>query len=136
MPWIVSLYTSRTIQARLLSILVNTVFNLKDSWIVTLLGVKTRVGHRLSECLHLLEDLFPGRLRDKQLVAISTIDTEYITGAEATKEAVWIRNFINDLRVPGVFIDTVPLYIDNNSALKLTRNLEFHSRSKHIDVKH
>jgi hypothetical protein len=49
---------------------------------------------------------------------------------------VWIRNFINDPRIPGVHIDTVPLYIDNNSALKLTRNPEFHSRSKHIDVKH
>jgi hypothetical protein len=36
----------------------------------------------------------------------------------------------------GVHIDTVPLYIDNNSALKLTRNPEFRSRSKHIDVKH
>src|SRR5204862_6477111 len=44
--------------------------------------------------------------------------------------------FINDLRIPGIRIDTVPLYIDNNSALKLTRNPEFHSRSKHIDVKH
>ena len=49
---------------------------------------------------------------------------------------MWIRNFINDLRIPGVHIDTVPLYIDNNAALKLTRNPEFHSRAKHIDVKH
>jgi hypothetical protein len=69
-------------------------------------------------------------------VATSTMDAEYIAGAEAAKEAVWIRNFINDLRIPGVHVDTVPPYIDNNSALKLTRNPEFHSRSKHIDVKH
>jgi hypothetical protein len=72
----------------------------------------------------------------QKTVAISTIDIEYIAGAEAAKEAVWIRNFINDLRIPEVYIDTVPLYIDNNLALKLTRNPEFHSRSKHIDVKH
>ncbi|KZZ88211.1 hypothetical protein BBO_09576 [Beauveria brongniartii RCEF 3172] len=64
------------------------------------------------------------------------MDAEYNAAAEAAKEAVWIRNFINDLRIPGVHIDTVPLYIDNNSALKLTRNPEFHNRSKHIDVKH
>lgn len=64
------------------------------------------------------------------------MDAEYIAGAEAAKEAVWIRNFINDLCIPGVHIDTVPLNIHNNSALKLTRNPEFHSRSKHIDVKH
>jgi hypothetical protein len=72
----------------------------------------------------------------QKTVATSTMDAEYIAGAEAAKEAVWIRNFINDLRIPGVHIDTVPLYIDSNSALKLTRNPEFHSRSKHIDVKH
>jgi len=72
----------------------------------------------------------------QKTVATSTMDAEYIAGAEAAKEAVWIRNFINDLRIPGVHIDTVPLYIDNNSALKLTKNPEFHSRSKHIDVKH
>ena len=64
------------------------------------------------------------------------MDAEYIVGTEAAKEAVWIRNFINDLRIPGVHIDIVPLYIDNNSALKLTRNPEFHSRLKHIDIKH
>lgn len=72
----------------------------------------------------------------QKTVATSTMDAEYIAGAEAAKEAVWIRSFINDLRIPGVHVDAVPLYIDNNSALKLTRNPEFHSRSKHIDVKH
>ena len=72
----------------------------------------------------------------QKTVATSTMDAEYIAGTEAAKEAVWIRNFINDLQIPGVYIDTIPLYIDNNSALKLTRNPEFHSRSKHIDVKY
>jgi len=72
----------------------------------------------------------------QKTVATSTMDAEYTASAEATKEAVWIHNFINDLRIPGVHIDSVPLYIDNNSALKLTRNPEFHNRSKHIDVKH
>jgi hypothetical protein len=72
----------------------------------------------------------------QKTVATSTMDAEYVACAEAAKEAMWIRNFINDLRIPGVHIDTVPLYIDNNAALKLTRNPEFHSRSKHIDVKH
>ncbi|OQE71140.1 hypothetical protein PENNAL_c0111G02651, partial [Penicillium nalgiovense] len=72
----------------------------------------------------------------QKTVATSTMDAEYIACAEAAKEAMWIRNFINDLRIPGVHIDTVPLYIDNNAALKLTRNPEFHSRAKHIDVKH
>ena len=74
--------------------------------------------------------------RRQATVAQSTMDAEYIASAEAAKEAVWIRNFINDLRIPGCYIESVPLYIDSNAALKLTRNPEFHSKSKHIDVKH
>ena len=49
---------------------------------------------------------------------------------------MWIRGFINNLRIPGIFIKSVPLYVDYNSALKLTRNPEYYSKSKHIDVKH
>ncbi|OKP08903.1 hypothetical protein PENSUB_5509, partial [Penicillium subrubescens] len=48
-----------------------------------------------------------------------------------TQERKW-----ENIRIPGGYIDTVPLYIDCNSALKLTRNPEFHNKSKHIDVKH
>jgi hypothetical protein len=72
----------------------------------------------------------------QKTVATSTLDAEYIASAEAAKEAVWIRNFINDLRIPGIHVKSVPLYIDCNSALKLTHNPEFHAKSKHIDVKH
>jgi hypothetical protein len=72
----------------------------------------------------------------QKTVATSTLDAEYVAGAEAAKEAIWIRNFINDLRIPGIYVKSVPLYIDCNSALKLTRNPEFHSKSKHIDVKY
>lgn len=69
-------------------------------------------------------------------VAISTMDAEYLAAGAAAAQAIWIRNFINDLRIPGCHIRSVPLYIDNNAALKLTRNPEFHAKSKHIDIKH
>lgn len=32
--------------------------------------------------------------------------------------------------------EDVPLHIDNLSAIKLTKNPEFHSRTKHIAIKH
>jgi len=35
------------------------------------------------------------------------------------------------------FVRKTPiLYTDNASAIKLTKNLEYHKRSKHIDVRH
>lgn len=72
----------------------------------------------------------------QKTVATSTINAEYIASAKAAKEAVWICNFINDLCIPRVHINTILLYINNNLALKLTRNPKFHSKSKHINVKH
>jgi hypothetical protein len=44
-----------------------------------------------------------------QKTIATPIDAEYIASAEAAKEAVWSRNFINDLRSPGIYIDVVPL---------------------------
>lgn len=68
-------------------------------------------------------------------IAQSTMDAEYIAASEAARDAVWIRNFLNDLRIRDIAVKTVPLGIDNNCALKLTRNPEFHARAKHIEVK-
>jgi hypothetical protein len=44
-------------------------------------------------------------------------------------------NSINDLRIPGVHIDAMPLYIDSNSALKLTkiRNFTLY-RDPHMNI--
>jgi hypothetical protein len=63
------------------------------------------------------------------------MDAEYVAYAETANEAVWVRNVINGLHVPGVYIDAVRLCVDCNSALKLTRNPEFHNKSKYIDGK-
>jgi hypothetical protein len=69
-------------------------------------------------------------------VAILTINVKYIASVKAIKEAVWICSFINDLYILGVHIDIVPLYINNNLALKLTRNPEFYNKLKYINIKH
>ena len=49
------------------------------------------------------------------------------------KEVVWMRRLLQDL---GRRQDQpTELFIDNQSAIKLARNSEFHQRTKHIDVK-
>lgn len=72
----------------------------------------------------------------QKTVATLIMNIEYVTGIEVAKEAVWLWGFINDLHIPRVYIEKIPLYINNNSTLKLMQNPENHSRSKHIDVKH
>lgn len=71
----------------------------------------------------------------QKTVSLSTTEAEYIAASEATKEAIWLKGIINELDI-AYHIDGVPLHIDNDSAMKLTKNAEFHARTKHINVKH
>ena len=68
-------------------------------------------------------------------MAISSTEAEYMALTEATREAVYLRRFLNKF-------DTVAedratkIYCDNQSAAKLVQNPMFHGRTKHIDVRH
>jgi hypothetical protein len=37
----------------------------------------------------------------QKIVPVSTTDTEYIAASEASREAVWLRRFINGLEIDG-----------------------------------
>ena len=53
----------------------------------------------------------------QEAVADSTIEAEYITASDVTKEVVWIKKFIIELGiVPGI-ANPVDLYCDNNGAV-------------------
>lgn len=67
-------------------------------------------------------------------VALSSTEAEYIAGAHATKEAVWLRRLLADLGLDARSPTT--LFIDNQSAIAIARNPEFHDRTKHIDIRH
>jgi hypothetical protein len=69
----------------------------------------------------------------QKTVAVSTCEAEYVAASEAAKEAIWIQGLLKELDIP---IPTINLAIDNEAALRLTRNPEHHERSKHIDVRY
>ena len=74
--------------------------------------------------------------RRQRTVAMSTCEAEYVAGYKATQEIIWVQNMINDLRIKDLEVTSTPLLIDNNAALKLTRNPELHDRTKHIELKY
>ena len=47
----------------------------------------------------------------------SKIEAEYIVVSMASKEVVWIKNFITELGVVPNIVDSVKLYCDNNKAI-------------------
>jgi len=64
----------------------------------------------------------------------STVEAEYIVSSDASREAIWLRKLIFGLF--GNKLETTVIHCDNQSCMKLTENLVFHDRSKHIDMKY
>jgi hypothetical protein len=67
-------------------------------------------------------------------IAQSTTEVEYIAASDASKEAVWLRKLVYGLF--GDKLETTMVHYDNRSCIKLPKNLVFHDRSKHIDMKY
>ena len=65
---------------------------------------------------------------------LTTIDSEYVAATVATRETVCLRKLSGDLgshcNKPTV------LFIDNQSAIRLAKNPEFHKCTKYIEVKY
>ena len=67
-------------------------------------------------------------------VALSTTEAEYVALSQAVQELTWLTLLTSDLlETQG---ETPVLYADNQSAIKLVKNPEFHKRTKHIDVRY
>lgn len=49
------------------------------------------------------------------------------------KEAIWLRGLVSEL---GLQQDVLVIFCDSQSAVHLTRNSKYHSRTKHIEIKH
>lgn len=71
--------------------------------------------------------------RRQPCTSLSTTEAEYIAASETSKESVWLRRMLNQLGEKQS--DPTPIHCDNQSAIKLVRNPEFHNRTKHISVR-
>ena len=72
--------------------------------------------------------------RLQRCVSLSTTEAEFIAACESTKEAVWLRSLLSEIL--GVSNGSTPLLCDNEGAIRLVKNPEFHQRTKHIDIKY
>ena len=73
------------------------------------------------------------RSKKQTVVALSTAEAEYVALAAAAQEAVWIQNVLKGLSES--VSQTCTIHEDNQSAIAIARNPQFHGRTKHIDIK-
>jgi len=69
----------------------------------------------------------------QEIVSLSTTESKYVAATSAAKEALWLRSLISQLF--GTPPDTTTLFSDNQSAIALTKDHQYHARTKHIDIR-
>jgi hypothetical protein len=67
----------------------------------------------------------------QKTVALSSTEAEYVALTNAIKEGVWLKQLLSELGSQ----DKMTILCDNKSTICLTNYPEFHSRTKHIDIR-
>lgn len=88
---------------------------------------------------------FLGIVEDKATISTSTCEPEYIAQTETACEAVWIRGLLGELGIlettleegyPKTIAPPTTIFADNQGAVKLTENPEYHRKIKQIPIKY
>lgn len=66
-------------------------------------------------------------------VALSTTEAEYVAAAVCCAQLLWLKNQLSDF---NLFFNDVPIYCDNMSAICVAKNPVYHSKMKHIEIRH
>jgi hypothetical protein len=72
--------------------------------------------------------------RKQTSVALSMVEAEYIATCSTSNEAMWLWKLL-----AGLFdleLEATCIWCDNQSCVKLTENLVFHDKSKHIKIRY
>ena len=69
-------------------------------------------------------------------VALSSTEAEYMALTQAVKESIWLQALLLDLGARRHLQEVRNIYVDNQGALALAKNAEYHARTKHIDIQY
>lgn len=72
--------------------------------------------------------------KKQSTVALSSSEAEYAALTSAACQAIWLRWLLSDFLQEQE--GAIEIYYDNMSAINLTKNVIFHSRTKHNDIRH
>ena len=69
----------------------------------------------------------------QSIAALSSTKAEYVATTKGVKEATWMRGLVTEVGVPQA---ATVMFSDSQSAIHLTKNDAYHSKTKHISVKY
>ena len=83
-------------------------------------------------CIFLGDSLISWKSKKQSIISQSSTEAEYRVMASTTKEIVYLRWLLADMRVS--FSHPTPMYCDNQSFIQIAHNSVFHERTKHIEI--
>ncbi|GJR45693.1 putative ribonuclease H-like domain-containing protein [Tanacetum coccineum] len=84
-------------------------------------------------CQFLGSRLISWQCKKQTIVANSTTEVEYIAAASCCGQVLWIQNQKLDY---GYNFMNTKIFIDNERTICIVMNLVFHSKTKHIEIRH
>ncbi|GKA83429.1 putative ribonuclease H-like domain-containing protein, partial [Tanacetum coccineum] len=84
-------------------------------------------------CQFLGKRLISWQCKKQTIVANSTTEAEYVAASNCYGRVLWIQNQMLDY---GFNFMNTKIYIDNESTICIVKNLVFHSKTKHIEIRH
>ncbi|GJR66897.1 putative ribonuclease H-like domain-containing protein [Tanacetum coccineum] len=84
-------------------------------------------------CQFLGRRLISWQCKKQTIVATSTTEAEYVAAANCCRQKLWIQNQLLDY---GLNFMNTKIHIDNESTICIVKNLVFHSKTKHIEIRH
>ena len=74
--------------------------------------------------------------KKQSTVALSSTEAEYMALTQAVKEALWLQAILRDLGARRHSIEIQKIQVDNQGAIALAHNPQFHARTKHIGIQY
>ena len=70
--------------------------------------------------------------RKQHSLALNSTESEYMSLSKASIEAIWLCRLLNNIGC--LQLQSTNIYADNQSAIQLSENPQFHHCNKYIDI--